>query len=345
LRCGSPGYVAPEVLNGLGYGVKADIFNAGIILCIMLTGVSPFSGRTYQEVLLKNKTENVNMTGAHWSYVSEEAKDLVSKMVARDPENRYTAMEALQHPWFSLEHTQNTNLSNAQENMKKYQAEGRFNVSKIKPEFSMGTYTPLFSPRFNNKGSPLILLRSVNERDKRNEVPDIFIRRREFEEKKAGVIIRDINEKYKYHKEALPSDSGDFDEDGMDEEPIGIEENIISKSFVFSKSSVSMTPATISNKQSLELFNTPSQNKKNTNIGKSVFYLQQLGRPKFKEEAKTKFNPFTSDVMSEYSTEQVEDRKEEEVETKKRESIPRFVARAFRRPKELIVKEKKVLTG
>lgn len=35
MRCGSPGYVAPEVLNDLGYGSKCDVFSAGIILYIL----------------------------------------------------------------------------------------------------------------------------------------------------------------------------------------------------------------------------------------------------------------------------------------------------------------------
>lgn len=35
LRCGSPGYIAPEILNNLGYGTQADVFSAGIILCVM----------------------------------------------------------------------------------------------------------------------------------------------------------------------------------------------------------------------------------------------------------------------------------------------------------------------
>jgi serine/threonine protein kinase len=55
MRCGSPGYVAPEILNDIGYGCKADIFSAGIILYILLTGKFVFSGRNYKEILVKNK--------------------------------------------------------------------------------------------------------------------------------------------------------------------------------------------------------------------------------------------------------------------------------------------------
>lgn len=55
MRCGSPGYVAPEILLDNGYGVKADLFSAGIILYILLTGKFVFSGKCYKEILSKNK--------------------------------------------------------------------------------------------------------------------------------------------------------------------------------------------------------------------------------------------------------------------------------------------------
>ncbi len=55
MRCGSPGYVAPEILNDLGYDCKVDIFSAGIILYILLTGKFVFSGKNYKEILAKNK--------------------------------------------------------------------------------------------------------------------------------------------------------------------------------------------------------------------------------------------------------------------------------------------------
>jgi serine/threonine protein kinase len=88
MRCGSPGYVAPEILNDLGYGCKADIFSAGIILYILyyiqiliytrLTGKFVFSGKNYKEILLKNKECHVPYPPQYWKNISSEAKDLVS---------------------------------------------------------------------------------------------------------------------------------------------------------------------------------------------------------------------------------------------------------------------------
>lgn len=54
-RCGSPGYVAPEILNNLGYGCKADIFSLGVILYILLTSKFVFNAKDYNDILRKNK--------------------------------------------------------------------------------------------------------------------------------------------------------------------------------------------------------------------------------------------------------------------------------------------------
>eukprot|EP00826_Nyctotherus_ovalis_P065026 TRINITY_DN9548_c0_g1_i2.p1 TRINITY_DN9548_c0_g1~~TRINITY_DN9548_c0_g1_i2.p1 ORF type:complete len:221 (+),score=57.91 TRINITY_DN9548_c0_g1_i2:1120-1782(+) len=157
MKCGSPGFVAPEILNGQSYNTKADIFSAGIILCMILTGVSPFHDKCHDNILIKNKEAKIDFAQPHWAFISTEAKHLVSRMTARDPQRRYTAAQALEHPWFSLEQTETLMLSSAQENMGRYCREKRFDVGRIKPEFSTVTCTPLFNSRFACKDSPLLI--------------------------------------------------------------------------------------------------------------------------------------------------------------------------------------------
>ena len=54
-KCGTPGYVAPEILNDLNYNYKVDVFSCGLILYKLLTGKAAFEGKCRRELMLKNK--------------------------------------------------------------------------------------------------------------------------------------------------------------------------------------------------------------------------------------------------------------------------------------------------
>ncbi|KAK7321823.1 hypothetical protein VNO77_32802 [Canavalia gladiata] len=86
-------YVAPEVLRR-SYGEEIDVWNAGVILYILLSGVPPFQAET--DTILKGKFD---MDGEPWPSISDAAKDLITKMLTFDPNKRITASEALEHPW------------------------------------------------------------------------------------------------------------------------------------------------------------------------------------------------------------------------------------------------------
>ena len=102
-RCGTPGYVAPEIFNaGIygGYGNKVDVFSAGVTLYVMLCGYEPFYGETDAELVDCNKAAKFDFPPEDWGHISPEAKDLVRKMSKANANERLSAKEALQHPWF-----------------------------------------------------------------------------------------------------------------------------------------------------------------------------------------------------------------------------------------------------
>lgn len=99
LRCGSPGYVAPEILMKKAYNNKVDIFSSGIILYIILSGRAPFYGKTSSEILIKNKECRLQFHDKYWRHVSKEGVDMVLKLTDPDPNTRVSADSALRHPW------------------------------------------------------------------------------------------------------------------------------------------------------------------------------------------------------------------------------------------------------
>ncbi|KNA18999.1 hypothetical protein SOVF_065580 [Spinacia oleracea] len=95
---GSPYYMAPEVLKR-HYGPEIDVWSAGVILYILLCGVPPFWAETEQGVAQAIIRSVVDFKRDPWPKVSDNAKDLVKKMLDPDPKTRLTAQEVLEHPW------------------------------------------------------------------------------------------------------------------------------------------------------------------------------------------------------------------------------------------------------
>lgn len=103
-RCGTPGFVAPEILltcvNG-GYCNKSDMFSAGVTLYVMLAGYEPFYGESDAELIKANREAKVVFPHKDWHNVSIEGRDLLEKMLVTDPAKRISPIKALRHPWIT----------------------------------------------------------------------------------------------------------------------------------------------------------------------------------------------------------------------------------------------------
>ncbi|KAF3549517.1 hypothetical protein DY000_02004662, partial [Brassica cretica] len=95
---GSAYYVAPEVLRRR-YGKEVDIWSAGIILYILLSGVPPFWAETEKGIFDAILEGHIDFESQPWPSISNSAKDLVRKMLTADPKRRISAADVLEHPW------------------------------------------------------------------------------------------------------------------------------------------------------------------------------------------------------------------------------------------------------
>lgn len=95
---GSAFYVAPEVLKRF-YGPEADVWSAGVILYILLSGVPPFWHETEAGIFDAVRKGQFDTTSPPWNKISKGAKELVHGLLNSNPKTRLTAQEALRHPW------------------------------------------------------------------------------------------------------------------------------------------------------------------------------------------------------------------------------------------------------
>ncbi|KAI9250192.1 kinase-like domain-containing protein [Phascolomyces articulosus] len=97
--CGTPGYVAPEVLLQTGHGKPVDLWSVGVIMFTLLSGYTPFWGEDQASLFESIMSGKYEFDEEYWSEISDSAKNLIDCLLTFDPSKRITAKEGLEHPW------------------------------------------------------------------------------------------------------------------------------------------------------------------------------------------------------------------------------------------------------
>lgn len=99
--CGTPGYVAPEVLKNEMYGPAVDMWSIGVILYILLCGFPPFYHEHTKQLYKQIKKGEYSFVKPYWENISDDAKDLVNILLTVDPAKRATPDDVLAHRWIT----------------------------------------------------------------------------------------------------------------------------------------------------------------------------------------------------------------------------------------------------
>jgi serine/threonine protein kinase len=100
-RCGTPTYVAPEILKNIPHDTKADMWSVGVIIYVLLVGYPPFMEDKQQDLFRKIRTGDYEFFEEDWAGISLDAVELIKSLLVTDPEQRLSAREALKNRWFS----------------------------------------------------------------------------------------------------------------------------------------------------------------------------------------------------------------------------------------------------
>lgn len=126
-QCGTEGYVAPEILEHRpSYDIPCDMWSLGVIIYIVLGGYRPFRGEG-EEVMRQIRYGEYKFHKRYWSHVSDDAKNLITRMLTVDPEKRITAKAALKSRWMKAEQSTlaGNELSTNMQDLKSLKAEAK----------------------------------------------------------------------------------------------------------------------------------------------------------------------------------------------------------------------------
>lgn len=119
---GTSFYIAPEIIGGRDYGREVDLWACGVLLYITLSGQFPFFGDDEEEYYESVMRQEVEFPQEDWKHVSEAAKDLIGRLLEKEPGKRLEAVEALRHGWVMDETIEDTEMRQENEEEEKFVA-------------------------------------------------------------------------------------------------------------------------------------------------------------------------------------------------------------------------------
>lgn len=130
-QCGTPGYVAPEILEGKSYDTRADMWSLGVIVFILLGGYPPFIEQNQRELFRKIRKGQYEFHEEYWGQVSDEAKNMIRQLLTVAPSKRYDANQAMKNSWIGADASKlaGQDLGVNLEQFKKFNAKRKFKAA------------------------------------------------------------------------------------------------------------------------------------------------------------------------------------------------------------------------
>jgi serine/threonine protein kinase len=100
-RCGTPTYVAPEILKNHPHDEICDMWSVGVIIYVALVGYPPFIEEDQRVLFRKVRLGEYCFFEEDWIGISQEARDLITRVLQVDPDQRLSASQALKHEWIT----------------------------------------------------------------------------------------------------------------------------------------------------------------------------------------------------------------------------------------------------
>ncbi|XP_057408190.1 serine/threonine-protein kinase 33 isoform X4 [Balaenoptera acutorostrata] len=118
--CGTPIYMAPEVINAHDYSQQCDIWSIGVIMYILLCGEAPFMASSEEKLFELIRKGELHFKDSVWDSISDSAKSVLKQLMKVDPAHRITAKELLDNQWLTGNILSSARPTNVLEMMKEW---------------------------------------------------------------------------------------------------------------------------------------------------------------------------------------------------------------------------------